>query len=75
MENHKDYLVHMEDGQVITFAINQKCDRPNNMDDEEFIEEYMRQNYGGYEYEISEGIFDEVILDEDDMWELAGDEV
>lgn len=51
----KTYIVVFKDDDTIRLDIDQtdKVNRPNNMDDDEIIQEYITENYGyGKEYEV-----------------------
>ena len=63
----------MDDCAAIVIEIDRGCDRPNNMSDDEIIDAYMENNYGGRNYEVEEGDPDTVFLDEEDIWGLVED--
>lgn len=73
MGDYKKYTVYIEDCASVIIEIDQECDRPNNMSDDDIIDAYMEHNYDGCNYEIAESDPDTVILDEEDIWGLAED--
>jgi len=53
---YKDYLIIFENNthDEIIISINEqdKVNRPNNEDDEDIVNSYVRHNYGNIEYEV-----------------------
>lgn len=70
-KKYKNYMVSWQDKEGTDFCklfrIEQTVNRPNNPDDEEIIEDYMRVNYGNsMRYSVNIDFMDETItIDED----------
>lgn len=67
----KEYLVMVENNGIINICIQQDCDRPNNMDDDELIAQYMEHNYYGSKYELLTNAIEPIFIDENYMWGIV----